>query len=62
MDELSRAKKLEVAQYYITGLTYREIQDNTGVSNGSIAAIVKELETGELTIPGTSSDQIDDLV
>ncbi len=61
MDELLRAKKLEVAQYYITGLTYKEIQEKTGVSHGSIANIVKELETGELTIPGTSSDQIDDL-
>ncbi len=61
MDKLSRAKKLEVAQYYITGLTYKEIQEKTGVSHGSIANIVTELETGELTISGTSSDQIDDL-
>jgi chromosome segregation ATPase len=61
MKEISRAKKLEVAQYYILGYPYADIENRTGVSHGSVANIVKELEYGKLTIPGTSFDQVNDL-
>jgi DNA repair exonuclease SbcCD ATPase subunit len=61
MKEIARAKKLEVAQYYILGHLYADIENRSGVSHGSIVNIVKELECGKLAIPGSSSDQVDDL-
>ena len=61
MREISRAKKLEVAQYYILGHPYSDIENRSGVSHGSVVNIVKELEYGKLTIPGTSFDQANDL-
>jgi uncharacterized coiled-coil DUF342 family protein len=61
MRELSRTKKLEVAQYYILGYPYSDIEKRTGVSHGSIVNIVKELEDGRLTVPGTTFDQVNDL-
>ena len=61
MKEISRVKKLEVAQYYILGYPYSDIENRSGVSHGSIVNIVKELEYGRLTIPGTSFDQANDL-
>ena len=61
MKEIPRTKKLEVAQYYILGYSYSDIEDGTGVSHGSIVNIVKELEDGKLTISGTSFDQVNDL-
>lgn len=56
MREISRATKLEVAQYCILGYPYSDIENGTGVSHGSVVNIVKELECGKLTIPGTSFD------
>jgi predicted transcriptional regulator len=61
MKEISRAKRLEIAHYYILGHTYEEIEKETGVSHGTIANIVQELENGELTIPGIPFDQVNDL-
>ncbi len=61
MKEISRTKKLEVAQCYTLGLSYREIEDKTGVSHGSIVTIVKELESGKLDMPSTPFDQVNDL-
>jgi hypothetical protein len=61
MREISRAKKLEIAQYYILGYPYSDIENRAGVSHGSVANIVKELEDGKLIIPGTSFDQVSDL-
>ena len=61
MKEISRAKKLEVAQYYIIGYPYSDIEDRAGVSHGSVVNIVKELEYCKLTIPCTSFDQVNDL-
>jgi len=61
MKEISRAKRLEVAHYYLLGHSYKEIEVETGVSHGSIANIVRELENGKLTIPGTPFDQVNDL-
>jgi DNA repair exonuclease SbcCD ATPase subunit len=61
MKEISRGKRLEIAHYYVLGHTYGEIEEETGVSHGSIANIVQELENGELTIPGIPFDQVNDL-
>jgi hypothetical protein len=61
MKEIPRAKKLEVAQYYILGHLYSDIENRSGVSHGSVVNIVKELECGKLAIPGSSFDQVNDL-
>jgi len=61
MKEITRTKRLEVAHYYLLGYTYKEIEDETGISHGSIANIVSELEDDDLNIPGTTFDQVNDL-
>jgi DNA repair exonuclease SbcCD ATPase subunit len=61
MKEISREKRLEVAQHYLLGYTFKEIEEWTGISHGSIANILKEMENGILTIPGTPFDQVNDL-
>jgi len=61
MKEITRTKRLEVAHYYLLGYTYKEIEEETGISHGSIANIVSELEGNDLNIPGTTFDQINDL-
>ena len=61
MREIPRLKKYEVADYYILGHSYKEIELETGVSHGSIVNIVKELESGRFAIPGTPLDQVNDL-
>lgn len=53
MREISRMKKLEVAKYYVLGYTYSDIENETGVSRGSIVNIRQELECGKLITPGT---------
>ena len=61
MKEISRTKKLETAQYYLLGHSYKDVEQETGVSHGTIANVVKEAETGKLDIPGTALDQINGL-
>ena len=61
MEETSHTKKLEVAQHYLLGDTYRQIEEETGVSHGSIANIIRGIENSKLTIPGTPLDQVNDL-
>jgi chromosome segregation ATPase len=61
MKEITRIKKLEVAQYFLLGYSYDDMEGKTGVSHGSIVNIVKELEEGKLEVPGTPFDQINDL-
>lgn len=61
MREISRLKKYKVADHYILGHSYKETEAETGVSHGSIVNIVKELESGRFTIPGTSLDRVNDL-
>jgi len=61
MKEITRTKRLEVAHYYLLGYTYREIEEETGISHGSIANIVSELEDDDLKILGTTFDQVNDL-
>jgi len=52
---------MEVASEYLLGKSYREIEEDTGVSHGSIVNIVKELEKGELNIEGIPLEQVHDL-
>jgi methyl-accepting chemotaxis protein len=61
MKEVPRTKRMEVALLYLTGNTYRQVEEETGVSHGSVANIIRELEEGALTIPGIASDEVDDL-
>jgi hypothetical protein len=61
MQEIPGNKKLEVARCYILGLPYKQIEDETGVSHGSIVNIVKDIESGKLNVPGAPSDQVNDL-
>ena len=61
MKELTSTKRLEAAQYYLLGYSYKEIEDETGVSHGSVVDIVKEIEDGRLTIPDVPIDQVNDL-
>lgn len=61
MREIPRSKKMEIAQYYVLGDPYGDIERKTGVSHGSIVNIVKELENGKLNIPGTAFDNVNDL-
>lgn len=61
MEETSHTKKLEVAQHYLLGDIYRQIEEETGVSHGSIANIIRGIENSKLTIPGTPLDQVNDL-
>jgi len=61
MKEITRSRRLEVALLHLLGYTYSEIEEETGVSHGSIANIVREIEEGDLVIPGTTFDQVNDL-
>lgn len=59
--EILHEKRMEVAMLHILGHNYAEIEEKTGVSHGSISNIVKELQTGQLIIPGVSSDEVNAL-
>jgi hypothetical protein len=61
MKEISTAKRQEVVQYYLLGFSYEEIVTKTGVSHGSVANVIKEVQDGRLAIPRTPVDQINDL-
>jgi len=61
MKEISTAKRQEVVQYYVLGYSYEEIVGETGVSHGSVANIIKDVEDGRLTISGSTFDQANDL-
>ncbi len=39
MKEITRTKRLEVTHYYLLGYTYREIEEETGISHGSRAPL-----------------------
>lgn len=42
MNGIPRAKRLQVAQYYLLGHPYGEIVEKTGISHGSVANVVKD--------------------
>jgi len=58
---ITREKRIEVACQYILGNSYREIEELTGVSHGSIVNIVKELQEGRLCVEGLAAEQVEDL-
>jgi DNA repair exonuclease SbcCD ATPase subunit len=61
MQQISTVKRQEVVQQYILGNSYERIAEITGVSHGTVANIIREVDNGELAVPGASSDQINDL-
>jgi hypothetical protein len=61
MGTVSHEKKLEVARLYLLAHNYDEIKKETGVSHGSVSSIVKDLISGQLTIPGVPADKVADL-
>jgi len=61
MKEISSAKRQQVVQYYILGYSYEQIVKETGVSHGTVANIIKDVEDGRLAIPGSTLDQVNDL-
>ena len=61
MQQISRAKRQEVVQQYLIGHPYEEIVRITGVSHGTVANVVKEIDSGEWNIAGSAFDQINDL-
>ncbi|MFC1995515.1 hypothetical protein ACFLVM_01375 [Chloroflexota bacterium] len=61
MAEILHETRLEVARLYLLGYPYTEIEKKTDASHGSISNIVKELLSGQLTIPGVSPDKVNDL-
>jgi chromosome segregation ATPase len=61
VSHISHEKKLEVARLYLLGYTYEKIEEESKVSHGSIANIVKELLAGKLIIPGVPADKVNDL-
>ncbi len=61
MKEISTTKRQEVVRYYLLGFSYEEIVMKSGVSHGSIANIIREVEDGQLAIPGSPFDQVNDL-
>ncbi len=61
MKQILGGKRQEVVQCYLLGHSYEEIARETGVSHGSVANIVKEIESDKLTIPGSAFDQVNDL-
>ena len=58
---ITREKRIEVSCLYILGNSYREIEELTGVSHGSIVNIVKELQEGRLCVEGLAAEQVEDL-
>jgi chromosome segregation ATPase len=61
MQEIPRTKRVEVAQCFLLGHSYKQIEQKTKVSHGTIATVVKELESGRLDIPGIAFDHVNDL-
>jgi chromosome segregation ATPase len=61
MREVAREKRQEVVQHYLLGSSYEEIVKETGVSHGTMANIIREVENGQLSIAGSTSDRINDL-
>jgi RNase P/RNase MRP subunit p29 len=61
MQQISRVKMQEVIQHYLLGNPYERTSEMTGVSYGTVANIINEVDNRELGISGGVSDQINDL-
>ena len=58
---ITHEQKIEVGRYYVLGYTVSTIEELSGISHGAICAIIKELESSKLQIPGVPSEIIADL-
>ncbi len=59
MQELSSRKRLAVIRHYLRGDSYDVIAARTGVSKGSVAAIVADLKAGRIPEVQEPADQLD---
>ena len=49
MEKLSVNKKVAIIGYYLSGLSYAEIGAKSHVAKGTVANIVTELESGQIS-------------
>ena len=61
MKELTITKKLKVVKLFLTGLSYDEIAQQSGIAKGSVVNIVNEFREGGLPIPPGMTEYIDEL-
>ena len=61
MKELTITQKLKVVKLFLTGLSYDEIAEQTGISKGSVVNIVNEFREGHLPLPPGMTEYIDQL-
>jgi hypothetical protein len=59
--ELSITQKLKVVKLFLTGLSYDEIAEQTGISKGSVVNIINEFREGHLPLPPGMAEYIDQL-
>ena len=61
MKELTINKKLKVVKLFLTGLSYDEIAQQSGIAKGSVVNIVNEFREGNLPLPPGMPEYIDEL-
>lgn len=61
MKELTITKKLKVIKLFLTGLSYDEIAQQSGIAKGSVVNIVNEFREGNLPLPPGMTEYIDEL-
>jgi len=59
--ELTITQKLKVVKLFLTGLSFDEIAEQTGISKGSVVNIVNEFREGGLSLPPGMTEYIDQL-
>jgi len=59
--ELTVTQKLKVVKLFLTGLSYDEIAQQSGVAKGSVVNIVNEFREGGLPLPPGMTEYIDQL-
>ena len=59
MERLTAKKKLTVVRLYLSGLSYDEIAAKSGVSKGTVANVVAELNAGNFPEAGDVGDHIE---
>jgi len=61
MKEITINTKLKVIKLFLSGLSYDEIAEQTGISKGSVVNIVNEFREGGLPLPPGMTEYIDQL-
>jgi len=59
--ELTVTKKLKVVKLFLTGLSYDDIAQQSGIAKGSVVNIVNEFREGGLPLPPGMTEYIDEL-